>query len=102
MYLSVRGIDFLRLFQRCFDNILVPGSDSVVFLVFQFIALLLQRCCLGTGTSTNKMAGLDRFYWPKPPLSERMRSCNCFPHASKMPTLTYNWLGNGALKNTRI
>ena len=43
MYLSVRGIDFLRLFQRCFDNILVPGSDSVVFLVFHFIALLLHR-----------------------------------------------------------
>ena len=31
-----------------------------------------------------------------------MWSCKCFPHASKMPTLTYNWAERVIIENALI
>ena len=35
-------------------------------------------------------------------LSMMMWSCKCFPHASKMPTLTYNWAERVIIENALI
>ena len=35
-------------------------------------------------------------------LSEMMPSCTCFPHVSKMPTLTYNRANSVIIKNAII
>ena len=44
---------------------------------------------IGTNTSIT-VAELNRFYGPKLPQSQMMRSDKCFPHVNKLPTITYN------------
>ena len=36
------------------------------------------------------------------PPSEMMRSCKCFPRASEIPTLAYNWTNSVIIKNAII
>ena len=35
-------------------------------------------------------------------LTEVMRSCKCFPHVSKMSTLTYNWVNSVVMESAII
>ena len=44
----------------------------------------------GAGTSMKSDGGQLVLWAQTSALSEVMRSCKCFPHVSKMPTLTYN------------
>ena len=37
-----------------------------------------------------------------PPLSEVMRSCKCFPHVSKMPTITFYHANTVTTRNVII
>jgi hypothetical protein len=45
--------------------------------------------CIGTGTSTKSDGAKLVLCFQTSPLSEVMRSCKCFPHVSKMPTLSH-------------
>ena len=53
---------------------------------------------LGTGTSV-KSGWVKLVFWAQiSSLSEMMQSCKCFPHVSKLSTLTYNG-ANSNIKN---
>ena len=57
---------------------------------------------LGTGTSI-KSGWIKLVVCAQtPPLSEMMPSCTCFPHVSKMSTLTYNRANSVIIKNAII
>ena len=53
---------------------------------------------LGTGTSI-KSAWIKLVLSPSFILSEIVRSCKCYPHMNKMPTLRYNRVNNVIIKN---
>jgi len=47
----------------------------------------------------NKNVKLDIWVQYPPPLSEVMPSCKCFPHVSKMPTLTFYHVNTVSTRN---
>jgi len=57
---------------------------------------------LGTGTSIKRGRVKLVLCAQTFPLSEMMRSCKCFSHVSKIPTLAYNWANTVIIKNAII
>jgi hypothetical protein len=51
-----------------------------------------------------KSGGIELLLWTQiSSLTKMIRSCECFPHASKTQTLTYKWVNSVAIKkNARI